>query len=322
MNKKIGLIKTFVLICVMTLLLGASSASAGGVTEYLDQEFHNLWDSAIQLNSDAFGEYQEFSPIYGVLNSVELFLYKVGSPSISKNVGVFIYDETGSTLLATESIAVSGIVSNNWNKFTFTNPPNLDPMKKYRIYVFSDLVADGSNYIAWQLNTVALEYSCGALNCASNYPDKSFSFRTYGYTSPDLDQEQDGDGGAENSGYFFNSLYSESQQFRARFNNVTAVGVDIFKTGTPGGTVTVAITNKNGGSTLGYKIYNDDNVKDGWFMVYFDAPIMVTPGTIYRIELSASVVGPPEHFFAWWGNDEGTASYSCLPAVCQAVVNG
>lgn len=124
--------------------------------------YDDTWNSDIADDNYAgYGNGQSFKAA-GTLTGVKLYIYKIGTPSLS----VHLYDITTGTpnIVATKSISNSSIGSNyTWVDVTFTTPINLDPTKTYMIGLLN--AASSSNSIKWLGHTSRT--FAGGLRCVS-----------------------------------------------------------------------------------------------------------------------------------------------------------
>ncbi|MEK6222318.1 MAG: hypothetical protein N2D54_08720, partial [Chloroflexota bacterium] len=305
--------KLLLLSLALTLVLSTGSASAG-ISETLDQEFvGTLSGTSLFIDVNNAGNFQEFSPSLGLLTSVEVYLGKDGTPD--GNIWAEIRTWGGALLASSPAVASDSIPGGDWFKFTLAVPLELDPNNKYRLNITSSATQDISNKITWPATTT--EYSCGVLTCLNSAgPGKGFRFRTYGIQTPKLDQEQHNNGAGYSYVIRINSVTALWQQFKPRYNNISAIGVHLHKLGSPVGAITYSIKSNDGVITYGEKIVNEADQESGWNMVYLDSPLALTPGEIYRVE-AQSTSNDASNRLAWSANDFGTSTYSCSPVDCK-----
>ena len=133
-----------------------------------------------------------------------------------------------------------------------------------------------------------------------------------------LDQIQVGTGGTATIGYGLDNVIVRYQEFKPTFDNIIRIELDFYKTGSPGGTVTVEIKDKTGSTSLGSVVFSEAGILNGWNSVDFASTINVTPGTIYRIYVyTTGATINISNYISWWGNGSGTSTYSCSPVDCQ-----
>ncbi|MBN1667456.1 MAG: DUF4082 domain-containing protein [Anaerolineales bacterium] len=123
----------------------------------------------------------------------------------------------------------------------------------------------------------------------------------------ELDQEQAG----YDYGFWFDDQAVRWQEFMPDFNNLTSVEVYISKQGNPGDVMVQIQT--TGGSVLAEQLMPEGCLGiSGWVRVYFNSPVYLLPGNIYRIYVYANTDSvSPTNRYVWRGNLASTYCPAC-----------
>jgi hypothetical protein len=121
--------------------------------------------------------WQEFKPTLDNCTAVEIRVTKTGNPG---NVVTEIRT-TGATLLGQQLSQEAYVPSSGWLRVEFSEPIDLVPGTKYRIYVSSDEDSpDPQNRYFWS-GTTSSTYDSGCESDVSEMlPDYDYAFKTYG----------------------------------------------------------------------------------------------------------------------------------------------
>ncbi len=132
-----------------------------------------------------------------------------------------------------------------------------------------------------------------------------------GGASEELDQYQD----VANYAFWFDSDVVRWQEFSPTVNILTAVEVNITRTGNPGNMILEIRT--QGGVLLGQEMVMEEEIQvSGWVRVELSEAITLNTWSIFRIYLSADAPSPnPSNRYFWRGSTDSAYNPACACSV-------